>query len=103
MNPETVVYVGEGSTIQMDTVQIKGIDSTARKTSIYVKKDGNAVINEKLPTHGDQYAESDMDLVLDGENANGRITLVLPTEKGKSILKKCDYDELKEFITLGLK
>ncbi len=73
MNPETIVYVGEGSTVQMDTVQIKGIDSTARKTKIVVKKDGNAVINEKLLTHGKQYAESDMDLVLDGENANGRI------------------------------
>jgi len=39
----------------------------------------------------------------DKKNANGSITLVLPTAKGKSILKKCDYDELKEFITLGLK
>ncbi len=73
MNPETIVYVGEGSTIQMDTTQIKGIDSTARKTTIHVKKDGNAIINEKLLTHGDQYAESDMDLILEGENANGRI------------------------------
>ena len=73
MNPETVVYVGEGSTIQMDTVQIKGIDSTARKTKIVVAKDGSAIINEKLLTHGSQYAESDMDLVLEGENSNGRI------------------------------
>lgn len=39
----------------------------------------------------------------DKKNSNGRITLVLPTSKGKSILKKCDYAELKEFITLGLK
>ncbi len=39
----------------------------------------------------------------DKKNANGKITLVLPTSKGKSILKKCDYDELKEIITLGLK
>ena len=73
MNPETVVYVGEGSTIQMDTVQIKGIDSTARKTKIVVGKDGSAIINEKLLTHGNQYAGSDMDLILEGENANGRI------------------------------
>ena len=73
MNPETVVYVGEGSTIQMDTVQIKGIDSTARKTKIVVGKDGSAIINEKLLTHGSQYAESDMDLILEGEGSNGRI------------------------------
>ena len=39
----------------------------------------------------------------DKKNSNGKITLVLPTAKGKSILKKCDYNELKEFITLGMK
>ncbi|MBR3754697.1 MAG: 3-dehydroquinate synthase [Clostridia bacterium] len=39
----------------------------------------------------------------DKKNAHGMITLVLPTAKGKSILKKCDYNELKEIITLGLK
>ena len=38
----------------------------------------------------------------DKKNSNGKITLVLPTEKGKSILKKCEYDELKEIITLGM-
>ena len=39
----------------------------------------------------------------DKKNSNGRITLVLPTAKGKSILQKCSYSELKEFITLGMK
>ncbi len=39
----------------------------------------------------------------DKKNAHGRITLVIPTGKGESVLQKCDYDELKEIITLGLK
>lgn len=39
----------------------------------------------------------------DKKNSNGRITLVLPKAKGKSILQKCSYSELKEFITLGMK
>ncbi len=39
----------------------------------------------------------------DKKNAHGMITLVLPTAKGQSILKKCDYAQLKELITLGLK
>ncbi len=39
----------------------------------------------------------------DKKNANGKITLVLLTAKGKSILKKCTHEELKEFIMLGLK
>lgn len=73
MNPKTVVYVGEGSTIQMDTTQIKGVDSTERDTRIFVSKDGFAIVNEKLMTHGRQTALSDMLLSLEGENANGRI------------------------------
>ena len=39
----------------------------------------------------------------DKKNANGKITLVLPTAKGESTLKKCSHEELKEFIMLGLK
>ena len=39
----------------------------------------------------------------DKKNAHGTITLVLPTAKGKSRLEKCDYNKLKEIITLGLK
>ena len=35
--------------------------------------DGEAVITEKLLTHGDQLAESEMDVVLQGENSNGRV------------------------------
>ncbi|MBO5869141.1 MAG: SufD family Fe-S cluster assembly protein [Clostridia bacterium] len=90
MNPETIVYVGEGSTIQMDTTQIKGIDSTARKTKIVVAKDGSAIINEKLLTHGKQYAESDMDLILDGENANGRIiSRSVAQDDSKQIFRPC--------------
>jgi len=90
MNPETIVYVGEGSTIQMDTTQIKGIDSTARKTKIVVAKDGSAIINEKLLTHGKQYAESDMDLILDGENANGRIiSRSVAQDESKQVFRPC--------------
>lgn len=90
MNPETVVYVGEGSTIQMDTTQIKGIDSTARKTKIVVAKDGSAIINEKLLTHGKQYAESDMDLILNGDNANGRIiSRSVAQDESKQVFRPC--------------
>lgn len=39
----------------------------------------------------------------DKKNAHGKITLVIPTGQGKSVLQKCDYNELKEIITLGLK
>ncbi|MBQ9848559.1 MAG: SufD family Fe-S cluster assembly protein [Clostridia bacterium] len=90
MNPETVAYIGEGSVLQMDTVQIRGVDSTVRKTKIVVKKDASAIINEKLMTHGNQLAESDMDLILEGENATGRITSrSVAKDDSKQIFRPC--------------
>lgn len=98
MNPETVVYAGEGSTIQMDTTQIRGIDSTYRKTTVVLAKDANAIINEKLLTHGKQYAESDMDLVLDGENANGRIiSRSVGQDESKQVFRPCVTGKAKCF------
>ena len=73
MNPKTVVYLGENSTMQMDTIQIRGIDSTKRETKIVCGKDAEAVVTERLMTHGDQVAESDMEISLDGDGARGRV------------------------------
>ena len=73
MNPKTVVYLGENASMQMDTVQIRGIDSTKRETKIVCGKDAEAVVTERLMTHGDQVAESDMEISLDGDGARGRV------------------------------
>ena len=73
MNPTTIVYLDEGATIQMETVQIRGIDSTVRKTKIVCGKGAEAVITERLLTHGKQHAESDMEIELNGEDARGRV------------------------------
>ena len=73
MNPQTIVYLEEGASIQMETVQIRGIDSTKRETKIVCGKDAEAVVTERLMTHGDQVAESDMEIVLDGEGSRGRV------------------------------
>ena len=73
MNPKTVVYLGENSTMQMETIQIRGIDSTKRYTKIVCGKDAEGVVTERLLTHGHQEATSDMEIVLDGENSRGRV------------------------------
>ena len=72
MNPQTVVYLEEGATINLESTQIRGVDSTKRETKIVVGKDAEAIITEKLLTHGEQTAESDMEIILDGEGANAR-------------------------------
>lgn len=73
MNPETVVYIGEDSFMQMDTTQIRGVDSTKRKTVVTVEKGGEVLVNEKLMTHGKQIAESEMEIILNGDGATGRV------------------------------
>ncbi len=73
MNPQTIVYLDEGSSIQMDTVQIKGIDSTSRYTKFVCGKGSEVVVTERLLTHGHQIAESDMVIELNGEDAKGRV------------------------------
>ncbi len=73
MNPQTVVYLEEGASIQMETVQIRGIDSTKRDTKIICGKDAEAVVTERLLTDDHQVAESNMEIVLDGEGSRGRV------------------------------
>ena len=73
LNPQTIVYLEEGASIQMESTQIRGVDSTKRYTKIVVGAGGEAVVTEKLLTHGRQVAESEMDIVLAGEDATGRV------------------------------
>ena len=73
MNPKTVVYLGENSSMQMETVQIRGIDSTKRETEFHCEAGSEVVVTERLLTHGRQEAESDMLIELNGHDAKGRV------------------------------
>ena len=73
MNPQTIVYLEEGASLNMESTQIRGVDSTKRETKIVAGPRAEVVITEKLLTHGQQTAESDMEIILDGEDASGRV------------------------------
>lgn len=73
MNPETVVELDEGGFLEMETVQIKGIDSTNRVTRAKLGKDAGIVITEKLMTHGRQVATTSFEVDLDGENSSANV------------------------------
>lgn len=72
MNPSTEITLEEGSTLEMETTQIRGIDSTTRSTKAVIKKDASLVIKERLLTNGTQKAEShiEAELIGDGSSAN---------------------------------
>ena len=73
MNPETVVELSENSFLEMETVQIKGVDSTKRSTRAKLADGARLVVTEKLMTHGSQTAETSFQVDLDGEGSSANI------------------------------
>ncbi|MCR4442305.1 MAG: SufD family Fe-S cluster assembly protein [Peptococcaceae bacterium] len=73
LNPKTVVEIEEGGYAEFELVQIKGVDSTKRRTEAVIHKNGHIVITERLLTHGNQQAESEMLVELVGENSAAQI------------------------------
>ena len=73
MNPTTVVNMDENSYMEMDTVQIKGVDSTDRLTQASLKKGATLIVSEKLMTHGQQSATTKFEVDLDGENSSTHV------------------------------
>lgn len=68
LNPQTIIELAEGSCLEMDTVQIKGVDSTVRTTRATLADRATLVIKEKIMTHGTQYAKTDFEVNLNGED-----------------------------------
>lgn len=74
LNPVTEVYLKDGSNLEMETVQIKGVDSTVRTTTGILGDNTNLVISEKIMTHGSQTAKTVFNVELNGENSSTKVT-----------------------------
>lgn len=73
LNPVTVIEQDENSVCEMEMVQIKGVDSTVRDTKASLAAGAKLIITERLLTHGNQYARSDMEVALNGEGVSSQI------------------------------
>ena len=73
MNPATILVMEENSVCEMEMVQIKGVDSTIRTMTATLGKNAKLTITERLMTHGEQSARSDMVINLDGEGSSAQI------------------------------
>lgn len=74
LNPVTEVYLEDGSSMDMESIQINGVDSTIRETKCVLEKDTNFVVNEKIMTSGTQIAKTTFDVQLNGENSSTHVT-----------------------------
>ena len=73
LNPVTEVTMEEGSYMEMEMVQIKGVDSTKRTTVADLDKNAKLIVRERLLTHGSQDAESSFVVNLNGEDSSADV------------------------------
>ncbi|MCQ4725765.1 SufD family Fe-S cluster assembly protein [Anaerotignum faecicola] len=70
INPQTVVEAEEGSYVEFETTQLKGVDSTIRTTTARAKAGATVIVKEKILTHGNQYAETRFTIDMDGDDSS---------------------------------
>ena len=70
LNPGTEVYMAEDSVMEMEMVQIKGVDNTHRITRAELAEGATMIVHERLMTHGEQVATSVYEVALNGEGSS---------------------------------
>ena len=91
LNPITEVEMQKGSSMTIDTLQIKGVDNTFRKTKAILASNTTLVINEKILTSNNQVAKTEFEVILNGENASTHVT-------SRSVATENSYQEFKSNV-----
>lgn len=73
LNPGTEVYMEEGSSMEMEMVQIRGVDDTNRTTTAKLAANAKLVVRERLMTHGVQRALSTYAVSLNGQGSSADV------------------------------
>lgn len=73
LNPQTVAFIEDDGYLEMDTVQIKGVDSTVRTTKAELKDRATLIIREKILTHGSQTAKTNFEVDLNGDDCKANV------------------------------
>ena len=73
MNPLTYVELDENACMEMETAQIKGVDSTNRITRAKLSKNATLTVHEKIMTHGEQYARTEFEVELNGDGSGTHV------------------------------
>ncbi len=93
MNPTTVVEIEEGGYMEMETTQIKGIDSTVRDTKAVLAGEGaKLVVKDKIMTHQEQRADAIFTVDLNGTGSSCELT-------SRAVAKDKSYQTFKACIT----
>lgn len=69
IDPVTECWLKEGSYLEMDTVQLSGVDRSTRSTSAVLDKDARIVVRERIMTNGEEDAVTKFHVQLNGEDS----------------------------------
>lgn len=84
LNPQTIVNMAQNSRMEMNTIQIKGVDIAKRSTHAKLEDGAVLIIKEKLFTDNQQNAETNFEVELNGTDANCQIvSRSIATESSK--------------------
>lgn len=86
LNPGTEVYMEENSSMEMEMVQIKGVDDTERTTTAELAQGAKLVVRERLMTHGNQRAISVYEVDLNGAGSSADVV-------SRSVAKDTSYQK----------
>ncbi|MBQ2930761.1 MAG: SufD family Fe-S cluster assembly protein [Clostridia bacterium] len=92
LNPVTEVTMEANSSMEMEMVQIKGVDNTDRVTRADLAEGASLVVRERLMTHGDQVAISSYFVNLNGEGASTDVV-------SRSVARDTSYQKFDSKIT----
>ncbi|MEG1461320.1 MAG: SufD family Fe-S cluster assembly protein [Oscillospiraceae bacterium] len=96
LDPITEATMGKNSTMEMETVQIKGVDSTVRTTNATLAEGAHLLISEKIMTHAEQTAETRFTVSLDGEGSSVHVvSRSVATEKSTQKFVSMVYGNAK--------
>jgi len=73
LNPKTILVIEEDCYVEMELVQIRGVDDTLRETEARIGSGSYLGIFERVLTDGTQSAHSDMIINLMGDDSTARI------------------------------
>lgn len=70
IDPVTEAYLGEGAVLEMETLQLRGVDRSDRKTSAELEGNAKLIIHESILTDGDESAQTDFTVDMNGEDSS---------------------------------
>lgn len=92
IDPVTHVELDEDSVLEMDTLQISGVDQTTRKTTGSLGARAKLIIHERIMTDGNETAKTDFNVEMNGEDSG--VDLI-----SRSVAKGNSYQEYHSVIS----